>query len=219
MLPVVTNHNFNRATPKLPNVFSHKDNNKLSVPSFALIPIPTETIRTETNRRDHRKTIRARSDLLQILRDHLSTTRINVAHHHPPHAHLTNLNETIDHLSDRRQAQTNVRLLTDPTTTIRATPQTLLQSSAITADALATMRETAQTPDPTKTIAQPTLNGQPTMKMLLPATNIAPTSSLTLAKTHQINQDTTTKHFQPHPLTTLMITHPTSHGQILTYLR
>jgi hypothetical protein len=64
----------NRATTKLPNVFSHKDNNKLSVPSFDLIPIPAATIKTETNHRDHRKTIRARSDLLQILRYHHSTT-------------------------------------------------------------------------------------------------------------------------------------------------
>ncbi|KAI2496561.1 hypothetical protein MHU86_17953 [Fragilaria crotonensis] len=52
-----------------------------------------------------------------------------------------------------------------------------------------------------------------------PATNNAPTSSLTLAKTHQTNQDTTTKPFQPHLLTTLMVTHPTSLGPILTYLR
>jgi hypothetical protein len=197
-------------------VFSLKDNNKLSAPSCALTPIPTATIKTETNRRDHRKTIRARSDLLQILRDHLSTTRINVAHHHPPHAHPTNLNEAIDHLSDRRQAQTNARLLTDPTTTIRVTLPTQPQSSAITADASATMRGTAQTPDPTKTIAQPTLKDQPTMKTLLPATTNAPTSSLTLDKT---NQDTITKHSQPQPLTTMMITHPTSHGPILTYLR
>jgi hypothetical protein len=219
-LPVVTNPTiFNHATTKLPNVFSHKDNNKLSAPSFDLIPIPMATIKTETNRRDHRKTIRARSDPLQILHDHHSTTRINVDHHHPPRGHPTSLNETIDHLSDRRPVPINVHLLTDPTTTIRATLPMPLQSSAITADASATMRATAQTPDPPKTIAPPTLKDHPIMKTLLPATNNAPTSSLTLAKIHKINQDTTTKPSQLHPLTTLMVTQPTSLGPILTYLR
>jgi hypothetical protein len=217
---VVTNPTiFNRATPKLPNVSSHKDNNKLSVPSFALIPIPMATTKTETNGRDHRKTIRARFDLIQILHDHPSTTRINVAHHLLRHAHPTNLNETIDHLSDQHQAQTNARLLTDPTTTNRAPLSMLPQSSVITADASATMRATAQTPDPTTTIAPPTLKDHPTMKTQPPATNNAPTSSLTLAKTHKINQDTTTKPSQLHPFTTLIVTHPTSHGPILTYLR
>ncbi|KAI2510993.1 hypothetical protein MHU86_3465 [Fragilaria crotonensis] len=62
----------------------------------------------------------------------------------------------------------NVHLLTDPTTTIRATLPMPLQSSAITADASATMRATAQTPDQTKTIAPPTLKDHPTMKTLLP---------------------------------------------------
>ncbi|KAI2508342.1 hypothetical protein MHU86_6016 [Fragilaria crotonensis] len=47
---------------------------------------PSSNNQTATNHRDHRKTIRARSDLLQILRDHHSTTRINVVHHHPPAA-------------------------------------------------------------------------------------------------------------------------------------
>jgi hypothetical protein len=81
------------------------------------------------------------------------------------------------------------------------------------------MRATAQTTDPTKTIAPPILKDHPTMKMLLPATNNAPTSSLTLAKIHMINQGTTTKPSQLHPLTTLIVTHPTSLGPILTYLR
>ncbi|KAI2500911.1 hypothetical protein MHU86_13572 [Fragilaria crotonensis] len=137
----------------------------------------------------------------------------------PSRGHPTSLNETIDHLSDRRPVLINVHLLTDPTTTIRATLPMPLQSSAITADASATMRATAQTPDQTKTITPPTHKDHPTMKTLLPATNNAPTSSLTLAKTHQTNQDTTTKPFQPHLLTTLMVTHPTSLGPILTYLR
>jgi len=88
-------------------VFSHKDSNKLSVPFFDLIPIPMATIKTETNRRDHRKTIRARSDLLQILRDHLSKIQINVAHHLLRHALPTNPNETTDHLSDQRRIQIN----------------------------------------------------------------------------------------------------------------
>ncbi|KAI2496549.1 Reverse transcriptase (RNA-dependent DNA polymerase) [Fragilaria crotonensis] len=75
--------------------------------------------------------------------------------------------------SDRRPVLINVHLLTDPTTTIRATLPMPLQSSAITADASATMRATAQTPDQTKTIAPPTLKDHPTMKTLLPATNNA----------------------------------------------
>ncbi|KAI2496515.1 hypothetical protein MHU86_18008 [Fragilaria crotonensis] len=95
-------HHFQSRHPKLPIVFSHNVNNKLSAPSFAHIQTLMATIKTEVIHRDHRKTIRARSDLLQILRDHLSTTRINVAHHLLRLAHPTNPNGTIDHLSDQR---------------------------------------------------------------------------------------------------------------------
>jgi hypothetical protein len=102
ILPVNNLTIFNRATPKLPIVFSHNVNNKLSAPSFAHIQTLMATIKTEVIHRDHRKTIRARSDPLQILRDHLSTTRINVAHHLLRLAHPTNPNGTIDHLSDQR---------------------------------------------------------------------------------------------------------------------
>ncbi|KAI2498195.1 hypothetical protein MHU86_16277 [Fragilaria crotonensis] len=86
----------------------------------------------------------------------------------PSRGHPTSLNETIDHLSDRHRAPINVHLPTDPSTTIRATLPMPLQSSAITADASATMRATALTTDPTKTIAPPTLKDHPTMKTLLP---------------------------------------------------
>ncbi|KAI2502923.1 hypothetical protein MHU86_11510 [Fragilaria crotonensis] len=64
-------HHFQSRHPKLPIVFSHNVNNKLSAPSFAHIQTLMATIKTEVIHRDHRKTIRARSDLLQILRDHL----------------------------------------------------------------------------------------------------------------------------------------------------
>jgi len=218
---VVTNPTiFNRATTKLPNVFSHKDNNKLSVPSFDLIPIPAATLKTETNHRDHRKTIRARSDLLQLLRDHLSTTQINDAHHLLHRARPTNTNETTAHLSDQRRIQINDHHPMDLTSINRATLHpTPLPSSAITADASATIRATVPTQDPTKTIAHPTRNVQPTMKTLLLEINNALTLLLTLVKTPKIIQDTITKLSKLPPLINLMINKTTSHGPIPLYLR
>ncbi|KAI2493773.1 hypothetical protein MHU86_20778 [Fragilaria crotonensis] len=85
-LPVVTTPTiFNRATTKLPNVFSQRQQQ-----AFSSILRPYSNPSSNNQNRNQpprpRKTIRARSDLLQILRDHHSTTRINVVHHHPPAA-------------------------------------------------------------------------------------------------------------------------------------
>ncbi|KAI2494849.1 hypothetical protein MHU86_18009 [Fragilaria crotonensis] len=96
---------------------------------------------------------------------------------------------------------------------------TQLPSSAITADASATIRATVPTQDPTKTIAHPTRNVQPTMKTLLLAINNALTLLLTLVKTPKIIQDTITKLSKLPPLINLMINKTTSHGPIPLYLR
>ncbi|KAI2496411.1 hypothetical protein MHU86_18090 [Fragilaria crotonensis] len=98
--------------------------------------------------------------------------------------------------------------------TLHPTP---LPSSAITADASATIRATV--PTRAKTIAHPTRNVQPTMKTLLLAINNVLTLSLTLVKTPKIIQDTITKLSKLLPLITLMINQTTSHGPIPTYLR
>lgn len=103
-------------------------------------------------------------------------------------------------------------------TTIRATLPTLLQLSAITADASATTRATAPIPDQQQPIDHPT-NDLQTMKMLLLAISNALTSSPTLAKLPKIIQDTITKPSEPPPWINLMINHPTSHGPTLPYLR
>ncbi|KAI2497644.1 ubinuclein-2-like protein [Fragilaria crotonensis] len=63
-------------------------------PSFAHIQTLMATIKTEVIHQDHRKTIRARSDHLQLLRDHPSTIQINDAHHLLHRARPTNTNET-----------------------------------------------------------------------------------------------------------------------------
>jgi hypothetical protein len=178
------------------------------------------TIKTEVIHQDHRKTIRARSDLLQLLRDHLSTTQINDAHHLLHRARPTNTNETTAHLSDQRRIQINDHHPMDLTLINRATLHpTPLPSSAITADASATIRAIAPTQDPTKTIAHPTRNVQPTTKTLLLAINNALTLLLTLVKTPKILQYTITKLSKLLPLITLMINQTTSHGPIPTYLR
>jgi hypothetical protein len=98
--------------------------------------------------------------------------------------------------------------------TLHPTP---LPSSAITADASATIRATV--PTRAKTIVHPTRNVQPTMKTLLLAINNVLTLSLTLVKTPKIIQDTITKLSKLLPLITLMINQTTSHGPIPTYLR
>jgi hypothetical protein len=100
--------------------------------------------------------------------------------------------------------------------TLHPTP---LPSSAITADASATIRATVPTQDPTKTIAHPTRNVQPTMKTLHLAINNALTLLLTLVKTPKIIQDTITKLSKLLPLITWMINQTTPHGPIPTYLR
>jgi hypothetical protein len=92
-----------------------------------------------------------------------------------------------------------------------------LQSSAITADASATIRATV--PTRAKTIVHPTRNVQPTMKTLLLAINNVLTLSLTLVKTPKIIQDTITKLSKLPPSINLMINKTTSHGPIPLYLR
>ncbi|KAI2508282.1 hypothetical protein MHU86_6087 [Fragilaria crotonensis] len=218
-LPVVTNPTiFNRATTKLPNVFSHKDNNKLSVPSFDLIPIPAATIKTATNHRDHRKTIRARSDLLQILRDHHSTTRINVVHHHPPAAiQPASTKQSTTFPTDIEPQSTSIsqRIHQQPSANPSNAATIVCNNCGRLGHYARNCTNHRSNQNNRSTNPQRPSNNE----NAAPATNNAPTSSLTLAKTHQTNQDTTTKPFQPHLLTTLMVTHPTSLGPILTYLR
>jgi len=106
----------------------------------------------------------------------------------------------------------------DRTITNRATQPMLPQSSAITADASATTRATAPTQDLQQPLVRP-INVPPTMKTHLLAISSVPTLSPTLAKTHKIIQDTITKLSKLPPLINWMITHPTFHGPILTYLK
>ncbi|KAI2498153.1 hypothetical protein MHU86_16351 [Fragilaria crotonensis] len=90
---------------------------------------------------------------------------------------------------------------------------TQLPSSAITADASATIRATVPTQDPTKTIAHPTRNVQPTMKTLLLAIN----NAYFVTDSSQDSQNHSRYHhqaFKASSLINLMINKTTSHGPI-----
>ncbi|KAI2504147.1 hypothetical protein MHU86_10261 [Fragilaria crotonensis] len=211
-LPSQNHRNYNQ------HANAARDNNKLSAPSFDLIPIPAATIKTETNHRDYRKTIRARSDLLQILRDHHSTTRINVVHHHPPAA--IQPASTKQSTTFPTDVQSNQR--PSPNGSNNNHSRNPSNAATIVCNNCGRLGHYARNcTNPRSNQNNRSTNPQrpSNNENAAPATNNAPTSSLTLAKTHQTNQDTTTKPFQPHLLTTLMVTHPTSLGPILTYLR
>lgn len=218
ILPVNIPNTSHRATRKvLPIAPLHNDNNKLLAPFFAHIPTKMEQRKTETNHRDLRRTIRAHSDLQQILNDQLRTIPTNVDHHLLRRDRPTKPNETIDHRSDHHRPQISAHPQMDQRTTNRATLPTPPPLSAITVDASVTMQETAHPHDP-QPIVHPT-NDLPIMKTLLLAITNAPISLPTLVKTLKILQDTITKLSKLPPLTNLMITLPTSHGPILTYHR